>query len=355
MTRSFSRALPRAFTFLVHASAALVLAGAAAGASAQVEKANLKFSQGWLFQSTQGQFPLAVDRGYWKSEGLDVTVDRGSGSATSVQRVVSGSYDIAYSDVGTIIKWNAENPAKQLLVFYVAEDGFPLVAVSLKSKNITKPKDFEGKKLGAPTFDGGRQMFPAFAKANGIDAGKVTWVTMDAALREQMMVRGEVDAITGFITSTVPTINALGVKTADLNIMKYDDYNLDGFGNAVFATKEFVEKNPRTVAAFVKGLNKAMKDVISDPKAVITAIKGRDPLVDGEVETQRLALNVKTILLTPNVKANGFSAVDPKKMESQIASVLEAFNIKTNMPVSAVYTDKFLPPKADRMPPPYKE
>jgi NitT/TauT family transport system substrate-binding protein len=73
------------------------------------------------------------------------------------------------------------------------------------------------------------------------------------------------------------------------------------------------------------------------------------------VETKRLVLNVKTILLTPNVKANGFSSVEPKKMEAQIASVLEAFNIKTTMPISAVYTDKFLPPKADRMPPAYKE
>jgi len=355
MPSPISRALPRAFTFLVHASAALLLAGAAASAHAQVEKASLKFSQGWLFQATQAQFPLAVDKGYWKSEGLDVTVDRGNGSATSIQRVISGTHDIAYSDVGTIVKWNAENPGKQLLIFYVAEDGFPLVAASLKSKGITKPKDLEGKKLGAPTFDGGRQMFPAFAKANGIDQSKVTWVTMDAALREQMLARGEVDVITGFLTSAVPSLNGLGVKTADLNIMKYDDYNLDGFGNAVFATREFVEKNPHTVAAFTKGLNKAMKDLISDPKAAIAAIKGRDPLVSGDLESQRLALYIKELLLTANVKQNGFSAVDNKKMEAQIASVLDAFNVKAAMPVSSVYTDKFLPPKADRIPPAYKE
>ena len=355
MISSFSRSLPRAYTFLVQASAALLLAGAAASASAQVEKPSLKFSQGWLFQATQAQFPLAVDKGYWKAEGLDVTVDRGNGSATSIQRVISGTHDIAYSDVGTIVKWNAENPGKPLMIFYVAEDGFPLGAFSLKSKNITKPKDLEGKKLGAPTFDGGRQMFPAFAKANGIDQSKVTWVTMDAALREQMLARGEVDVITGFLTSAVPSLNGLGVKTADLNIMRYDDYNLDGFGNAVFATKEFVEKNPRTVAAFTKGLNKAMKDLVSDPKAALAAIKGRDPLISSELEGQRLVLYIKELLLTANVKQNGFSAVDPKKMESQIASVLDAFNVKTSMPVASVYTDKFLPPKADRIPPAYKE
>jgi NitT/TauT family transport system substrate-binding protein len=340
---------------LLRAGAAIVFAGLAASASAQVEKPSIKFSQGWLFQSTQAQFPLAYDKGYWKAEGLEVTVDRGSGSATSIQRVVSGTHEIAFSDVGTIVKWNAENPTKQLLIFYVAEDGFPLGAYSLKSKGITKPKDLEGKKLGAPTFDGGRQMFPAFAKANGIDQSKVTWVTMDAALREQMLARGEVDAITGFITSAVPSLNGIGVKTADLNIMKYDDYNLDGFGNAIFATREFVEKNPRTVAAFTKGLNKAMKEMISNPKAAIEAIKGRDPLINTDLESQRLVLYIKELLLTPNVKQNGFSAVDTGKMERQIASVLDAFNVKTSMSVASLYTDKFLPPKADRIPPPYKE
>ena len=335
--------------------ACVLFAVCATSAGAQVEKSSIKFSQGWLFQATQAQFPLAVEKGYWKAEGLEVAVDRGSGSATSIQRVVSGTHDIAYSDVGTIVKWNAENPAKQLLMFYVAEDGFPLVAVSLKSKGIAKPKDLEGKRLGAPSFDGGRQMFPAFAKANGIDQAKITWLTMDANLREQMLVRGDVDVITGFITSAVPTLNGLGVKTVDLTVMKYDDYNMDGFGNAVFATREFVEKNPKTVAAFVKGLNRAMKELVADPDAAIAALKVRDPLVNTVLETERLKLYVHELLLTRNVKENGFSAVDGKKMERQIASVIDAFNVKATVPVASIYTEKFLPSKADRMPPQYKE
>ena len=75
----------------------------------------------------------------------------------------------------------------------------------MKSKGITKPKDLEGRKLGAPTFDGGRQMFPALAKANGLDMNKITWITMDANLRETLLVRGDVDVITGFLTSVVPS------------------------------------------------------------------------------------------------------------------------------------------------------
>ena len=335
--------------------AVAIALGGLGNAQAQVEKPVVRFSQGWLFQATQAQFPLAEVKGYWKAEGLDVSVDRGSGSQTSIQRVVAGTHDIAYADVGTIVKWNAENPGKEMTIVYVAEDGFPLGAYSLRSKGITKPKDLEGKKLGAPPFDGGRQMFPAFAKVNGIDQSKITWLSMDANLREQMLAKGEVDAITGFITSAVPSLNAIGVKTADINVMRYDAFGFDGFGNAVFASHEYVEKNPKTVAAFVRGVNKAMKEMVADPKAAIDALRVRDGLVNVDVETQRLKLYIKELLLTANVKANGFSAVNAKKLETQIAAVLDAFNVKAGVTAASLYTDRFLPPKADRLPPVYKE
>ncbi|MGA0569351.1 ABC transporter substrate-binding protein [Variovorax sp. VNK109] len=334
---------------------ALILCAVSVPAVAQVEKASLKFSQGWLFQATQAQFPLTADKDYWKAEGLEVAIDRGSGSATSVQRVVSGAYDLAYADVGTVIKWNLENPGRELLMVYVAEDACPLVAVSLKKTGITKPKDLEGKRMGAPNFDGGRQMFPVFAKVNGLDTSKISWLSMDANLREQMLVRGEVDAITGFLTSAVPSLAAIGAKPADLNIVRYDTNGLDCYGNAVIAMREFVEKNPRTIGAFVKGLNRGMKEMVADPKAGVEALKGRDPLINADNETQRMALYIKELLLTPNVKANGFSSVSQAKLQKSIESVIEAFGAKTTVTAASLYTDRFLPPKADRIPPAYKE
>ncbi|MET0543911.1 MAG: ABC transporter substrate-binding protein [Variovorax sp.] len=340
----------------------LLLAGVVSAAGllavpawAQVEKASIKFSMGWLFQATQAQFPLSAEKGYWKAEGLEVTVDRGSGSATSIQRVVSGSYDLAYADMGTVIKWNLENPGREVLAVYVAEDGFPLAAVALKKSGIAKPKDLEAKRMGAPAFDGGRQMFPVFAKANSIDTSKIVWTSMDANLREQMLARGDIDAITGFITSAVPSLNALGVKTADLTVMRYDAYGLDGYGNAVIATREFAEKNPKTVTAFVKGLNRGMKEMIANPKDAIAALRARDPLINVANESDRMTLYIKELLLTKNVRENGFSAVYPPKLLREIDSVALAFGTKSSVTPANVYTDRFLPPKADRMPPSWKE
>jgi NitT/TauT family transport system substrate-binding protein len=336
-------------------AAALCLA-ATQHAAAQVEKPNLKLTLGWLFQAPQAPYTYAAEKGYFKAEGLNVEVDRGSGSGAAIQRVISGSHEIGQADMGTIIKWNAENPDKPLTVFYSPEDGYPLAIISLKDKaNVTSPKQLEGKKLGAPVFDGARQMFPAFARANQLDPAKITWITMDANLREAMLVRGEVDAISGFITSGGLGVEGLGVKKENIVVMKYDDHNLDGFGNVVFATREFTEKNPKTVAAAARAINRAFRDAVADPKAVAASLKGRDPLVNMDLENRRMVLAVKEMYITPNVKANGISNVESKKLAATIASTLEAFNVKATLKPEQVYTDKFLPPKAERMLPEFKE
>jgi NitT/TauT family transport system substrate-binding protein len=145
-----------------------------------------------------------------------------------VQRVIAGTHDMAFADLGTIIKWNGENPDKPLVAVYVAEDGFPLGAFALKTKGIGKPKDLEGKTLGAPPFDGGRQMFPVFAKVNSLDAAKISWMSIDANLREQMLAKGQVDVITGFVTSALPTLNSLGIKGALTPAGVYTDRFLPG-------------------------------------------------------------------------------------------------------------------------------
>jgi NitT/TauT family transport system substrate-binding protein len=334
---------------------AVLLVAFASSATAQLEKSSIKFSQSWLFQAAQAMFPLAAEKGYWRAEGLDVAIDRGAGSASAVQRVVAGTHDLGYADVGTVVKWNAENPGKELLMVYVPEDGFPMVTVALKAKGVTQPRDLEGKRLGAPTFDGARQMFPPFARAAGVDQTKITWLTVDGNLREQMLVRGDVDVITGFITSVLPTLAGLGVKASDVDVIRYRDHNFDGFGNAVFGTREFIEKHPKTVTAFVKGLNRAMKDMVSDPNAALAALKTRDPLVSMDTEAARLNLYVRELLLTDNVRQNGFSAVEPKKLDASVAAVVEAFGLKTTITPASVYTDRFLPPKSERIPPAFKQ
>jgi len=132
--------------------------------------------------------------------------------------------------------------------------------------NITSPKQLEGKTLGAPVDDAPFKLFPAFAKATGIDASKVTWKHMQPSLREQMLVRGEVDAISGYVNTVWFSLRKIYPNPGDkVNVLRYSDFGLDLYSNAIIVSKEFIEKQPKAVEGFLRAFAKGFQDVLKDP------------------------------------------------------------------------------------------
>ncbi|MDB5901745.1 MAG: transporter substrate-binding protein [Betaproteobacteria bacterium] len=331
----------------------VLFAGALSCASAQaqgVEKQAVKGALDWAFQGPQAIFTYAADKGLFKKEGLDAQIDRGSGSADAVTRVASGAYDFGWAEMSAIIKYNAEQPGRELVAVYVTHDHSANAVITIKGRGIASPKDLEGKKVGSSAGSAARDVFGTFAKINGVDASKVLHETVSGSLRETMLVRGDVQAILGAITSGVFTVKSLGIKQEDIISMPYGRYGLDLYGHAVMTTAAFAEKNPRTVAAIVRAVNAALKDAITDPKAVVATLASRDKLGDLGLEQERLQLMLRELVLTPYIKANGLGSVTRERMVKSIQLIHDAYGVKTPPAPEKVYTDRFLPPRAERMP-----
>ena len=109
------------------------------------------------------------------------------------------------------------------------------------------------------------------------------------------------------------------------------------------------ETDKGTLAGFIAATIKGWKDVIADNKLGIAAAKKRDPLIDEALETERLQISLQTNVLTPYVKANGMGGVDPERFARSVKLVSEAFGLPAAPAPDKVFTDKYLPPKADRM------
>ena len=321
-------------------TAALAAAAAFGGAHAQTA---LKFQLDWRFEGPAALFLQPVAKGYFKAAGLDVAVDAGNGSGGAVQRVASGTYDMGFADLAAVMEFHANNPDAQNkpVAVMMVYNNTPASVMALKKSGIAKPADLAGKKLGAPVFDAGRRAFPIFQKANGI--GAVTWTAMDPPLRETMLVRGDVDAITGFTFTSLLNIEARGVKAEDVVVMQYPDFGVKLYGNAIIASPKILKENPAAVKAFLAAFTKGAKDVMADPAKAIESVKARDGIINVALETRRLQLAIDTVINSPSARAEGFGQINGPRMTLMASQVSDAFNTKTRVKSEDIWNGSFLP------------
>ncbi|TXT40548.1 MAG: NitT/TauT family transport system substrate-binding protein [Comamonadaceae bacterium] len=313
---------------------------------AQAQTTPIKFQLDWRFEGPSALFLTPVAKGYFKEAKLDVTVDAGNGSGGTVTRVASGAYDMGFADLAALMEFHANNPDapnKPVAVMMVYNDT-PASVMALKKSGIKTPADLSGKKLGAPVFDAGRRAFPIFAKANAIS--NVSWTAMDPPLRETMLVRGDVDAITGFTFTSLLNLEARGVKAADVVVLPYPSYGVKLYGNAIIASPKLIKDNPGAVKAFLAAFAKGAKDVISNPAAAIADVKARDGIVNVPLETRRLQLAIDSAINSPNARAEGFGQVNGPRLSLMASQVSDAFNTKSRINPEAVWNGSFLPAKA---------
>ena len=329
-------------------SAVVSMVGASLLGTAMAQETPIKFQLDWRYEGPATLFLVPLAKGYFKDEKLAVVVDAGNGSGGTVTRVASGAYDMGFADMAALMEFQANNPTapnKPVAVMMVYNNT-PAAVLALKKSGIKTPADLAGKKLGAPVFDAGRKAWPIFAKANGI--GNVNWTSMDPTLRETMLVRGDIDAITGFSFTSLLNIEARGVKAEEVVVMPYPSFGVKMYGNAIIVSEQFLAKNPEAVKAFLRAFTKGTKDVIADPKAAIATLKARDGLVSEVLELRRLKMALDATVLTADAKAEGFGEIRGPRLSLMASQVSDAFVTKERVNTALVWKDGFLPPAADR-------
>ena len=341
--KSLAAGVARATAGAIIASSAL-LAGGAVQAQTPV-----KFTLDWKFEGPAAPFVVAIDRGYYKAEGLDVTMDTAGGSLEPLNRLASGTYDIGFGDINSLIKFRDANPGVPLKAVFMVYNKPPFSIVARKSRGVTKPKDLEGKKLGAPAPDGAYAQWPIFVKANDIDASKVTIENVGFPVREPMLAAGQVDAITGFSFSSYINLKDRGVPADDIIVLLMADYGVNLYGNAIIVNPKFAAEKPEAVKAFLRAFLKGLKDTVKDPTSAVDSVIRRNDVAKKDVELERLQMALKDNILTPEVKAIGFGNIVPARLDAAIDQIALTFAFKAKPKAGDIFDPSFLPPDADRL------
>jgi NitT/TauT family transport system substrate-binding protein len=332
-------------TLVLAAIAAVVTVSAA---SAQTAETKVKFALDWRFEGPAAAFFVAIDKGFYKEEGLEVSIDPGTGSVESINRVASGSHEMAFGDINSLIKFrdNPENAKVKAVAMVYNTPAFSIV--SLKKSGIKTPKDLEGKTLGAPAPDGAYAQWPIFTKVNGVDASKVKIENVGFPVREPMLAQGKVDAITGFSFSSYMNLKANNVAAEDISVMLLRDFGLDLYGNALMVSPKFAAENPKAVAGFVRATLKGLQETIKSPDTAVKAVIARNQIANEAVELERLKMAISQNIVTKEVEANGLFAVDAARLSKSIDQLGEAFPYKNKPKADDIFDAQYLPAKEAR-------
>ncbi|WP_458095627.1 ABC transporter substrate-binding protein [Roseomonas sp. WA12] len=308
----------------------------------------LRFALDWAKQGPNAYAIMGREKGFFREVGIDATVDRGFGSGRTPVDIASGAYEMGQADINPVIKFMAENPNAGLIATAMWGDRSLLCAISRADGPVRTPKDLEGRTLAAPESDAGRQLFPAFARAAGVDASKVNWMTVSPELREPMLAQRRVDGITGAITSAGMSLKALGLDFPQQRVMYYRDHGLDLLGTAFITTKAFAERNPELVRNAQRALFRSLIYANKNRDESIAMLKRVEPLTDVAIETQRQALSMDEQVISDHVNRNGLSNPDRARFQTAITAVENAYGLTPRLKVEDIYTDAFLPPIEER-------
>ena len=320
---------------------ALALTSAMGAAIAQ--STAIKFQLDWRFEGPSALFLSPAAKGMFKDANLDVSIDAGNGSGGTVTRVASGTYDMGFADMAALMEFHANNPdaPNKPVAVMMVYNNTPASVMVLKKSGIKTLSDLSDKKFGAPVFDAGRRAFPIFSKANNITGAQ--WTAMDPPLRETMLVRGDVDAITGFTFTSLINLEARGVTAADVVVFPYADNGVKLYGNAIIASAKLVKENPAAIKAFLAAFAKGAREVVAKPDVAIEYVRQRDGIINVALETRRLKLAIDTVVNSPDARAEGFGQVRRPRLALMASQVSDAFNTKTRVNADALWNGSFLP------------
>jgi NitT/TauT family transport system substrate-binding protein len=323
------------FTVAAALLALSALAGAPSPAPAQgLEKVTVRFT--WKLKGEYAPLYVALEKGYYKAEGLDVQLAEGNGAQNVLKALAAGNEKFGYGPAVAAAQAVSQGLPVKVVALY--QTSAPMGVIAFPDTPLKEPKDLEGKRLAISVGETFGDMIRPFTRVNNVDLGKIQLIQMDASARTSQFLTRKIDVMSVYLSNELPQLEKrVGVK---FNVIKVVDFGLKVLGSSMYVSNAFAEQSPETVKKLLRATAKGYRDAIADPKeaAKLMAKNMAVPEQPDVLEQQVLATVVST-----NAPAGKPIGWQPEAdWQANLELLKETGGIAEIKPLSTYYTNEYL-------------
>ncbi len=283
---------------------------------------NIKMTLPWLPQGSQLFAFVSRNRGFWKTRGLNVEIARGFGSGAAIQTITQGQMQTGIIAAPSILVAAAQNLDTR--VVGIAGYDSTMGILVLMDSSIKTIKDLEGRKLGSTLQSAEVPFIDHFLTLSSVDPTKVSRVSLQATVLETSLINKQVDAISVFATSNMPSLLTQGVK---FRFFPYADVGISLYSNCLTTSPEYLKDNRPGVEAWADGMNEGLKYCMLNFEEAVDIFVNEVPEVKmsstGKAHTRYGAGLFLAALLTPEIRDHGIGWGDFESLKTQTDLVMK--------------------------------
>jgi NitT/TauT family transport system substrate-binding protein len=205
-----------------------------------------------------------------------------------------------------------------------------------EDSGLRKLKDLEGNAIAEPAGGAVKALFPAFAKAAGIDAPTVRWVVASSESLPVLLATNKVPCVSQFTVGEALLRSQYG--PAKLVRFAYSDAGLSYYGNGIVATDATIASKPDLVHRFVEATVRGMRDAFADPTAAGAIMHKIAPEVDAAI----IKSETEAVAELAQLPGKPLGEIDPARIEATLGVVKGAFKLTTPVAAADVYAPGFV-------------
>ena len=307
---------------------------------AMAQDKDVKFALDFIPLGRHAPWYVALDKGYFKEEKLNVTILPTKGTADAVRYVESGLAEFGFIDVPSLVASGSAGASVRIVAANYQKPPYCVFSLN-PGANVSAPKDMVGLEVGSSSASFMPRIFAAFMKMNNLDPSTLKIVNIDAGARVPMLVSRKVPAIDQFLMGE-PSIRR-AAQDAQPKCLLLGDYGLDIYANSIGVKEELLKSNPEMVRGFVRAALRGWQYALNNPEEAATIQVKYLKALNPEIIVDELKI-LKRIAITPEVQQGGYGAINMAKMKRTVDFINNNVDVVgTKLTAEGIYAPGFLP------------